>query len=165
LKKASFTSPSKPSLSLLLEAAPAPAWKAVFSEASRSPMQGYRTGAVLIDKNGDVVIKGCSHPSLNTKMNSIHAERHCLLQAQHIDLRDTTCLVYTKSSRSGGAAWTSRPCLSCAKSLVKRGVKTAIYPVRDPESGIWRIEEDSMTDVFQSTAIGNPIFARGLARI
>jgi deoxycytidylate deaminase len=164
LKKVSFNSPSKPSLDILTDAAPAKIWKIAISEAERSPMQGYRTGAVLIDKNGEVLVKGCSYPSLNTKMNSTHAERHCLAQAQHIDLREATCLIYTKSRRSSGASWTSRPCLNCAKALVKRGVKTAIYPVRDVNSGLWRLEEDRMMDVFQTTAVGNTFFARGLVR-
>lgn len=156
--------PSSPSLDILSRHAPEKAWGTALSEAIRSPMQGYQTGAVIISSGGDIISKGCSHPSLGGQMNSVHAERHALIEARHCDLRESICVIYTRSSRSGGSPWTSRPCISCAKALVKRGVRKAIYPVRDQKTGLWRVEVDEMRDVMNGVSTKNAFFARGLVR-
>lgn len=159
-----FKSPSKPSGDLLKEAAPADAWKLAIREATRSPMPGvYKTGAVIIDSKGKILVNGCSHPNKDGEMMTTHAERHALSGTAHMDLRDATCIVYTLNSNSKGCSWNSRPCLNCAQALVRRGVVRAIYPVRDPETGVWRIEEDLMIGVLEKEALGT-LFAREFVR-
>lgn len=158
-----FASPSKPSLELLSRYAPAEAWLEAIRQATRSPMGYYGTGAVLLDRSGGHLFSGCAHPSPDGRMASTHAERHCLRQASHLDLREALCLVYTRSSRSGGCAWTSRPCFHCARALVKRGVRRALYP-RRREDGSWSIEEDDMCDILEGRVFSESPFARALSR-
>jgi tRNA(Arg) A34 adenosine deaminase TadA len=157
-------SPSAPSSELLANYAPLSAWRQAQRQAQRSPMGYYRTGAVLIDHRGEIISMGCSHPSPDGQMASTHAERHCLGQAANSDLRRSLCLLYTRSARSGGCAWTSRPCYNCAWALAKRGVQAAIYP-RRTESGLWTIEVDRLDDL-SAPAKGRrrQRFARALAR-
>lgn len=156
--------PSCPPLQLLANYAPAAAWEQAQRQAQRSPMGYYRTGAVLLNRQGEVLAAGCAHPSPESGMLSTHAERHCLLQASNIDLRDAICLVYTRSSRSGGCPQSSRPCLHCAWGLAKRGVRAALYP-RRTSLGLWTVEVDELDDL-QAPASGQrrQRFARALAR-
>lgn len=159
-----FSGPSLPPDSLLSDWAPLRAWEEARRQAARSPMGYYGTGAVLLSRAGKILSAGCAHPSPDGRMVSTHAERHCLRQVPHRDLRGSLCLVYTRSLRSGGCAWTSRPCLHCARALVKRGVSAAIYPVRG-ENGLWSIAEDKMTDVLEASLNNtSPGFARSLSR-
>lgn len=156
--------PSAPDPGLLANYAPLAAWERTQRQAQRSPMGYYRTGAVLIDQRGEIIAMGCSHPSPDGQMASTHAERHCLGQAANVDLRRALCLLYTRSSRSGGCAWTSRPCHNCAWALAKRGVQAAIYP-RRTETGLWTIEVDGLADIDRPARDQRrQRFARALAR-
>jgi tRNA(Arg) A34 adenosine deaminase TadA len=163
-----FYQPSEPSSELLQSYAPSAAWEQARRQAQRSPMGYYRTGAVLIDRHGEILALGCAHPSPEGGMASTHAERHCLLQVPNLDLRRSSCLIYTRSSRSGGCAWSSRPCLHCAWALAKRGVQQAIYPRRGPQ-GQWEVEIDDLSDLSQLQSAGRRLvkgsrFARALSR-
>lgn len=159
-----FCKPSRPPSSLLERYAPAEAWREAERQAERSPMGYYGTGAVILHRSGEILSAGCAHPSPDGQMVSTHAERHCLRQVPRLDLRQSVCLVYTRSTRSGGCAWTSKPCLHCARALVKRGVRSAIYPVR-LQSGIWSVVVDPMLDALENKSLaGKPGFARSLSR-
>lgn len=158
-----FCGPSCPPEELLERYAPLEAWEEARRQAERSPMGYYGTGAVLLDRSGGRIVAGCAHPSPDGGMVSTHAERHCLRQASYLDLRDAVCLIYTVSSRSGGCAWTSKPCLHCARALVKRGVRRALYP-RRTSSGRWLIEEDDMQDALRPLQADLRGFARSLSR-
>lgn len=151
--KPSFDSSSQPSKELLSEYAPEKVWEKAISEANRSPMGVYGTGAVLFNKRGEILSNGCAHPSKDGNMLTTHAERHALKRAIHLDFRkdEVFCLICTISSRSGGWAWNSRPCLSCAQNLVRRGVSQAVYAIRNPRTGLWSVQMDNMNGVLETS--------------
>jgi tRNA(Arg) A34 adenosine deaminase TadA len=159
---------SQPSLELLSEFSDLNAWKEAIRQAERSPMFKYGIGAVLIDNKQDILASGCAYPNYNKQqMASTHAEIDCLRKASNLDLRGTSCLIYTLNNTGNGCPWTSKPCLNCAQRLVKRGVKQAIFAVRQLD-GSWAVEIDPLKDVIDNKQIisgkKEQIFARCLSR-
>lgn len=114
-------------------------------QAERSNLRVFRTGAVIVDKNNQILGKGCSHKSSHSR--AIHAEEHALRGS-----RGGYMAVIVTLARNGNMAYSSKPCVSCVQRLHSAGIEKVMYYERD-NSGEWSITEHSV-DVLFSRARG-----------
>jgi deoxycytidylate deaminase len=81
---------------------------------------------------------------------SLHAERHALLRASHLDLSGSVCVVVGINKRDTGCPWSCCPCMSCARSLYNRGIESVIYPQRRCD-GKWMVRMETPSSLLQRT--------------
>lgn len=97
-----------------------------FSHNSDDP--NTKVGAVIVNKNGEIIGKGCNHfPNGNFPTNRdgewintkypyiIHAEMDALINSNQTNLKG--CKIYV----------TLAPCNECAKNLANTGIEEVIY--------------------------------------
>lgn len=106
---------------------------------------------MLIDSNGKIISKGKSHIShwTPTDAEAIHAERHALEHA-HTDLSGATMVTWAVDLRTEKISWSSAPCGSCAKILLKNKVSRVVYPKYDINAGKWTIVETTPQELLDS---------------
>lgn len=119
--------------------------EAVVKTAKRSTIRTFRTGAIVFDKNMNIVSKGCSHipdgKAANNKRSN-HAEDHALDLISHIkDKSDLSILIYTLNRKGQKPATSSRPCADCAERLANAGLNEVYYLERD-NSGEWLLNRE-----------------------
>lgn len=125
-----------PTKNILSIHAPLPAWRAAEKQALRSTYKLFKTGAVILDKRGNIVSRGCSHPRNGIPPRpSIHAEQHALMGAG--DVEGMTCLIVT-INKTGNYACSSKPCSFCTHILHKSGIEQVIYAERTND-GEWSV--------------------------
>lgn len=117
-----MTARSKPAPGAQAVSAPLGAWWAAEKEAARSPLEKFRTGAVIIDTVGTVYAKGCSYADYGGGfMASVHAEHHALKRFRCPSPSTATCVIVTLT-RAGNYATSSAPCVSCIRKLEEAGI-------------------------------------------
>ncbi len=97
----------------------------------------YMIGAVISKKNR-VISNGCNtlkktHPlqALYAKLTNnpeaiyLHAEMSAIVRAKEVDLEGATIHIFRRGL--GGELRNSRPCDSCMRALIKRGIKKIHY--------------------------------------
>jgi deoxycytidylate deaminase len=95
--------------------------------ARRSPLQRYKTGAVIISRSG--VYTGWAHCGLRLRAtHSVHAELHALLRARHTDVRGASIWIATLRSDTERVVM-SLPCASCVELLRAAGIEDVFYAV------------------------------------
>lgn len=95
--------------------------------AKRSTHKRYLTGAVIFNKQGDVVSKGWSHTGMKMyNLLSVHAEMHSLWRAKHLDLNGHSIYIVTIAGKSGNIT-TGKPCANCAIALRSVGIDKIYY--------------------------------------
>jgi deoxycytidylate deaminase len=133
-----------PTADILMEHAPLSAWKAAEKQALRSTYKLFKTGAVLLDKRGNVVSKGCSHPRHgHPPRPSMHAEQHAL--SGILNPTGMTCLIVT-INKSGNYACSSKPCAFCTHILNKAGIERVIYAERTND-GEWSVNNETVSSL------------------
>ena len=114
-------------------------------QANRSTIESFKTGAVLFDKNKNIVEAGCSHVPLYTWLKdkrSVHAEDDVLDKIVHIgDRSSLSMLVYT-IGRSGNHTYSSKPCKICAERLRNSDISN-LYYLEKCNDGSWTLNEES----------------------
>jgi deoxycytidylate deaminase len=108
-------------------------WQAVLKQAERSTLNSFRTGAIVFSKSGEIIGKGCSHHRAWSSKASVHAEDAALEDAH--DAEDHNILI-ASIGKAGNPAYSSKPCLSCAMQLEKRGVQH-VYFLERLNDGWW----------------------------
>lgn len=135
-----------PNTNILVKHAPLDVWRAAEKQALRSTYKLFKTGAVIIDKRGSVISRGCSHPRNGVPPRpSIHAEQHALMGAG--DVSGLTCLVVT-INKTGNYACSSKPCAFCTHILYKAGIERVVYAERTND-GEWSINNESLESLIQ----------------
>lgn len=120
-------------------------WEIAFSQAQRSTLKAFKTGAVVFDRKGNIIGKGCSHIAINSRGKSTHAEEHAIHNAgKHIE--QAKVLIVT-IGRSGNPAFSSRPCFTCVRMMKKYLISEIIYPER-LNDGTWIINKESPTEMW-----------------
>ena len=111
----------------------------VRSQALRSTIQSYKTGAVIFDKKGNVVSSGTSHLPYKFSIGekrSVHAEDHALDKISHIsDKSNLSIVIYTLNWSGINHTTSSRPCPPCAQRLLRAGLRHVYYAERDNAGG------------------------------
>jgi deoxycytidylate deaminase len=114
-------------------------------QANRSTIETFKTGAVLFDKNGNVVESGCSHVPMYTWLKdkrSVHAEDDVLNKIVHVsDRTNLSMLVYTLG-KSGNPTYSSKPCNICAERLRDSEINNLYYLERC-NNGSWTLNEEN----------------------
>ena len=130
-----------PTNDILIRHAPLEVWSAAEKQANRSVFLKFKTGAVLIDRKGNIVGKGCSHVTESASpRNSIHAENHALMSIGRVE--GLMCLTVT-INKSGNFAWSSKPCASCVHLMFKAGIERVIYAERSND-GEWTVNDEAL---------------------
>ena len=135
-----------PSIDIMIEHAPISVWREAEKQASRSLFKLFKTGAVIFDKRGRVVGKGCSHPSYGIPPRpAVHGEQHALMGAG--ECYGMTCLIVTVN-KTGNWACSSKPCAFCTHILHKAGIENVIYAERTND-GEWGINNERLDNLIQ----------------
>lgn len=130
-----------PTKNILVMHAPLDVWRAAEKQALRSTYKLFKTGAVILDRRGNIVSRGCSHPRQGIPPRpSIHSEQHALMGAG--DVEGMTCLIVT-INKTGNYACSSKPCAFCTHILHKAGIERVIYAERD-NSGEWSVNNETV---------------------
>lgn len=142
-----------PTMSLLQMYAPQSVWESAQAQAERSPLTGFRTGAVIWnERTGDLLSRGCSHSSeKRIGTDNCHAEFHALSNWYGMGNKDTVCVIVTMNRHLDGWAWSSRPCAFCAHALHSRGVEHVMFAERD-NTGVWTVTRERMSDLMERVA-------------
>lgn len=128
-----------PESSILISHAPLNIWREAEKQASRSLFKLFKTGAVIFDKRGKIISKGCSHTTHGIPPRpAIHAEQHALMGTG--DCSGMTCLIVTLN-KTGNYACSSKPCAFCTHILYKAGIENVIYAERD-NTGEWSVNNE-----------------------
>lgn len=100
----------------------------VYKQAIRSPMQNFKTGAVIFHPKNGILSKGCSHVREGLSVASVHAEAHAIESAVkengHCNLYHIMILSIGKA---GNPAFSSKPCLDCINKLWYHDVLYVYY--------------------------------------
>ncbi len=128
--------------------------EAVVKSANRSTIRSFRTGAVIFDKNMNIVSKGCSHTPFGRAANnkrSNHAEDHALDSISHIkDKSDLSIVIYTLNRKGENPATSSRPCRDCAERLASADLAEVFYLERD-NAGNWLLNQEKPVSIVART--------------
>lgn len=128
-----------PDNSILIQHAPLEAWRQAEKQATRSVFKLFKTGAVIIDRKGNIVGRGCSNPRHGIPPRaSVHAEQDALMSAG--DVSGMTCVIVTLN-KTGNFAYNSKPCAFCTHILHKAGIERVVYAERD-NSGVWSVNNE-----------------------
>jgi cytidine deaminase len=130
---------SIPPRELLESVAPGALWDAAIKQATRSPHQRFRTGAVLFDPDDYLIVgRGCSHDgTAPVETLSIHAERHALMRMGPIHAEGMDCMIVTLT-RNNNFTQVSKPCASCASFMTAYGVRHCVFAER-ANDGSWSV--------------------------
>lgn len=129
-------SPSTPDVSLLTRYAPVAAWQAARDVAARSTLLRYRVGASVYDPTSGRVL-ACGYAQGSADAPGTHAEVDAVTNTPG-DPTGLTVVIWAQSARSGGHAWSSCPCGSCARTLAERGIAACVYSTLDAR-GVWQV--------------------------
>lgn len=133
-----MTRATRPGKQLLAEAAPIRFWDEAERQALRSHLSHHRTGAVIFDKRGRILSKGCSHVG-EKKHRWTHAEEYaCSRMWPAYTSLDAHCIIVTVT-KGGGWAWSSRPCGMCLNMLNHYNIQYATY-VERCNDGSWEVQ-------------------------
>lgn len=115
----------------------------VRSQAFRSTIQSYKTGAVVFnDRNLNVISSGTSHIPYEFTVGekrSVHAEDHALNKISYIkDKSNLSIVIYTLNWSGANHTTSSRPCPPCAQRLMRAGLRHIYYCERDNVGG-WHL--------------------------
>lgn len=101
--------------------------------AERSSMRRFKTGAVIVSKDGKVLAVGWSHMATRSmqEYHSMHAECHAIIRARATRkvLKGSTIYIATLSGKSGSAT-SAKPCLPCLTLIESVGIREIIYTER-----------------------------------
>lgn len=129
-------------------------FEAVVKTANRSTIKSFRTGAVIFDKDMNIVSKGCSHTPFGKAANnkrSNHAEDHALDLISHVkDKSDLSIVIYTLNRKGRNPATSSRPCADCAERLMAANLSEVYYLERD-NSGNWLLNREKPDNIVART--------------
>jgi cytidine deaminase len=124
--------------------APARMWDLALGQANRSNMHQHKTGAVVFDKRGRVLSKGCSFYG-GTIRERTHAEHHAVGRMwPALDTLHARVLIVTLT-RGGNWSYSSRPCGFCVNLLRHYNIQSAIWPEYD---GGWIVREEGIEDMY-----------------
>lgn len=130
-----------PTNDIMVQHAPLELWRQAEKQANRSIFKLFKTGAVIFDKKGNILSRGCSHPSHGIPPRpSVHSEQDAVRRAGNIV--GSTCLIVT-INKSGNYACSSKPCAFCTHILYNAGVENVIYAERCND-GEWSINNESL---------------------
>lgn len=91
----------------------------------------YGVGACLVDKNGDIIIRGHNHVYTPYHRGDLHAEMSVLLAAEELERTTDT------SRRKSQTLYTSvEPCVMCFARVIGSGVQACYYASDDGPSGM-----------------------------
>ena len=120
-------------------------------QANRSTIETFKTGAVVFDKNMNIVEAGCSHVPMYTWLRnkrSVHAEDDVLSKIVHVENRsDLNMLVYTLG-KSGNPTYSSKPCKICAERIIGSNINKVYYLERCNDD-TWTLNEESPTNLIK----------------
>lgn len=146
----------------LLQSEELTAWREAILQAHRSTLGTFKTGAVLFDRDGKVLSRGCSHiTDGNRYTNSFHAEAHAISNLHDDDL--VSCIVVT-IGRAKNLAYSSRPCFECVRLMVRKPIIEVIWPERC-NNGEWSINRVSPRDLYNASiaqGVQSSEFARNM---
>lgn len=129
-------------------------FEAVVKSANRSTIKSFRTGAVIFDKDMNIISKGCSHTPFGKAANnkrSNHAEDHALDLISHIkDKSNLSIVIYTLNRKGQNPATSSRPCRDCAERLASANLMEVFYLERD-NSGNWLLNQEKPDNIVART--------------
>ena len=135
-----------PSKNILVQHAPLDVWRQAEKQARRSVFKLFKTGAVIFDKKGNILSKGCSHPTHGIPPRpSVHSEQDAVRKAGNV--QGATCLIVT-INKTGNYACSSKPCAFCTHILFNAGVENVIYAERSND-GEWSVNNELVSNLIQ----------------
>jgi deoxycytidylate deaminase len=145
---------------LAKESFPIELWEEAYKQAKRSTLGSFKTGAVIFNRDFNIVSKGCSHHRAWSPKPTVHAEEHALKELSGFTGKPNILIVTI--GRSGNPAWSSKPCVSCATMLCNHYFDDIIWPERN-NMGEWTINIESSAGLSGRIA-RSEIRLRGYAR-
>lgn len=123
--------------------------------ANCSTINTFKTGAIIFDRNFEVISWGCSHipdGKPPTGKRSVHAEDHALDKIRHLenDFPNYSILVYTLSGKSGNVATSSRPCVGCSMRIADANLKH-VYYLEQANDETWTLNRETPVNLVQRT--------------
>lgn len=116
-------------MKILEEVLPIRIWEEAESQAKRSTLKNFKTGAVIFSKKDYFIIsRGCSHIPIGNHMKSIHAEYHAL--QSYINKPNNSGILIVCIGKAGNFAFSSRPCSACVEQIDRSGIETIYYAER-----------------------------------
>ena len=133
-----------PNNNILIQHAPLEFWRQAEKQANRSVFKLFKTGAVIFDKKGNILSKGCSHPAHGIPPRpSVHSEQDAIRKAGNVE--GATCLIVT-INKTGNYACSSKPCAFCTHILFNAGVENVIYAERSND-GEWSVNNELVSNL------------------
>lgn len=107
--------------------------------AKRSTIKRFKTGAVIVDRNGAIVSLGWSHMTDRrmAQYYSMHAELHAILRAEKSRLKGATMYVATIVGKSGNVT-SAKPCPACEGVIASVGIKDVVFTERKVLRKKWK---------------------------
>jgi deoxycytidylate deaminase len=138
---------NKPDDLFLEESLPIELWEAAEKQAKRSTLNKFKTGAVIFDKDMNIIGRGCSHDKDGHYLPTVHAEYEALRDSygarnygeQRVIGQG---IVIVSINKAKNYTYSSRPCLRCAAELHLGNIRYVYYAER-LNDGEWIINVDS----------------------
>ena len=101
-------------------------WGEAEKQAGRSTLTRHKTGAVVFNKDFEIISKGCSyHVGFGAKP-TVHAEENALSAFRGADSAIGLDLLVYAVGRNR-PSYSSRPCYACLGKIVKVGIGRVLY--------------------------------------
>ncbi len=116
--------------------------------ATYSPIKNHRHGCVIV-KNGEIISEGYNTYADHMEHKfSIHAEISALYRlGKKVTEGCELYVVRIGTDKMGNPLKYSRPCVDCAKAIIKAGIKKVYYSIDDKqEFGEVKYTKDSIFD-------------------
>lgn len=142
----------------LTKIAPMSLWVKATKQAFRSDHKRHRTGCVIYDLNDTslTLTEGCAHTHDGSRRaRSVHAEVDALdrwLYFDNMEGRIKPSAVVVTLTKTGNFASSSKPCVECARRLLRSDVHYVTFAER-ANDGSWQIVSlppDELSDLKQT---------------